>query len=281
MTVRPSALTLKLLRVFLLVVSLGSVHALAQESGSQTTLQSEPPAEEGTARVRLVHVAPNLGEATVTLTGRGDNAETFAPDAFDTLSYQEATDYVEVPAGDYTLELNGEEQGLREDVAFRKDNHYTLTLGGLVLPDEKEQADDETGFVDWLRGLFGGEERDAVALRVSAYDDDVSQVASDQMRVRLIDAAPAASGFDLVALKGDGSAEVAAGGLRFTDSSDFITLEADVTGLELRVANSAETFIDLSDTLAQGSAQTFIVTGTEFEGLPLEVIRLEDAQLPR
>ena len=278
MNLRPAASKLHLFYALFAVALLGSSVALAQT----TTLQPDESAKEGTALVRLVHVAPNLPAATVTLTSRGDNAETFTPDAFSNLSYGSATDYIELPAGDYWLTISGEGlQVLQKDVGFRKDNHHTLTLCGLVLPDAGAQADEETDFVDWLRRLFGGEQDDALALRVGAYDDDVSQVASDQQRVRVIDAAPAASDFDLVAIENDGSAEVVAGGLSFTDASDFVTLDAGVTGLELRVAGSAKTVIDLSDTLARGSAQTVIITGTEFEGLPLEALTLEDAQLPR
>ncbi|AHG04565.1 hypothetical protein HALDL1_13935 [Halobacterium sp. DL1] len=95
------------------------------------------PGEE-TARVRLVHASPDAPAVDVTAASSGDAL-------FDGVEYG-GSEYVEVPAGDYTLEVRGDTESNDGDVAAEFDvslsggSVYTAFAAGYLTPDD-EPAD--------------------------------------------------------------------------------------------------------------------------------------------
>ena len=91
-----------------------------------------------TARVRLVHASPDAPAVDVTLASNGDAL-------YDGVSYGESG-YVEVPAGDYTLQVRGDTESNDGDVAASFDlslaggQVYTAFAAGYLTPDD-EPAD--------------------------------------------------------------------------------------------------------------------------------------------
>jgi hypothetical protein len=91
-----------------------------------------------TARVRLVHASPDAPAVDVTLASSGDVL-------FDGVGFGESG-YVEVPAGDYTLQVRGDTESNDGDVAAEFDvspeggTVYTAFAAGYLTPDD-EPAD--------------------------------------------------------------------------------------------------------------------------------------------
>jgi hypothetical protein len=64
--------------------------------------------------------------------------------------------------------------------------------------------------------------------------------------------------------------------LYYQNESLYNDLDADVTGLELRIAGSDVVVVDLSEALAIGSAKTVFITGTELEQAPISGVIVSD-----
>ena len=88
------------------------------------------------ASVRLAHVAPDAPAVDVTI---AETNETL----FDNVTFQNATEYVNVPAGDYTLEIRGDTEGNDGDVVAEFDvsveggEVYTAFAAGYLTPDDE------------------------------------------------------------------------------------------------------------------------------------------------
>jgi hypothetical protein len=101
------------------------------------TDDTSAPADD-TARVRLVHASPDAPAVDVTLAAGGDPL-------FDGVDYGESGT-VEVPAGDYTLQVRGDTDSNDGDVAAEFDVSlaggaaYTAFAAGYLTPDD-EPAD--------------------------------------------------------------------------------------------------------------------------------------------
>jgi hypothetical protein len=99
--------------------------------------QNEPPGDD-MARVRAVHASPDAPAVDITVASSGDAL-------FDGVPYGESG-YVEVPAGDYTLQIRGDTEGNDGDVAAEFDvsveggQVYTAFAAGYLSPDD-EPAD--------------------------------------------------------------------------------------------------------------------------------------------
>jgi hypothetical protein len=97
---------------------------------------SDPGAE--TARVRVVHASPDAPAVDVTVESTGDAL-------FDGVAYGEAG-YVEVPAGEYTVQIRGDTESNDGDVVASFDldlaggGVYTAFAAGYLSPDD-EPAD--------------------------------------------------------------------------------------------------------------------------------------------
>ncbi|WP_240334602.1 DUF4397 domain-containing protein [Halorussus sp. MSC15.2] len=94
---------------------------------------------EGNASVRLIHASPDAPAVDVTVAGSGAVL-------YDNVTFGNATDYVEVPAGDYTLEVrpatenNDGEVVTTFDVSLESGTAYSAIASGYLTPDD-EPAD--------------------------------------------------------------------------------------------------------------------------------------------
>jgi hypothetical protein len=241
-----------------------------------------PPPED--AMLRLAQLSPNAEEVSITLTTDDDVAAP-ALDELEDLDYGEVSDYQVVPSGGYTVTItaSNEEETvtLEESINLSADNHYTLAVIGLVLAglDLEEEAA-EGGFLDWLRGLFTGEDardRDALGLRVELFDDDLDAVFGiDEARLRLVHAAPGLGDIDLVSTA-EAEDAVVIGGVSFGEASGFENVTA-TQNLEIHPAGSRAVLVDLSDAeIETGQVSTVFLIGTPVEEMPHEAVVVSDA----
>lgn len=262
--------------------SLGIVLALFSllwlTAGAQDAAQ-EPA--EAVAMVRAIHLSPNAPEVSLTLAGTAEDGAVVAPDEFSALSYQDSTEYVQLPAGEYTATVSAEGAPvLEQTVSFGADTAYTLTALGLVLPGEDAEADEGgDGFFDWLQGLFGGDDdqRDALALRLEVIQDDLDRsLLEGETSLRAVHASPGTEAIDIAFENERGSL---IGGLSYGEASRYVTTELlEGEGhLVVRIAGSSAVALDLSDVgLEPGTVNTILVTGTSLEDAPLSAIVLSN-----
>ncbi|WP_458204843.1 DUF4397 domain-containing protein [Haladaptatus sp. NG-SE-30] len=89
---------------------------------------------EGNASVRLLHVSPDAPPVDVTVEGTDTTL-------FDNVSFRNATEYVEVPAGDYTLEVrpatedDDGEVVATFDVTLNESTAYSAFAAGYIDPE--------------------------------------------------------------------------------------------------------------------------------------------------
>jgi len=253
--------------------------ALGTLAAAQDAQEETPPADPAVgatneAMVRFLHAAPNAEISNVVLTtGDGETAEV---EAFAGVGYGELTDYVAVPAVGYDVAVNlavveGEEAGGVEVPADALDTfageYYTIVLMGVVRPAEDAE---ETGFLDWLQGLFTDAD-DQFALRALVISD-LTQFAVDEneAEVRIVHVAPGTEAVDLVVVDAEGANVVHSVG--YGDVSGFDRLVPTGT-MELRVAGSEAPILDLSDQqVDSGASSTIFLIGTPVEAVPLEVV---------
>lgn len=261
--------------------SLGIVLALFSllwlTAGAQDAAQ-EPA--EAVAMVRAIHLSPNAPEVSVSLAGTAEDGAVVAPDEFNALSYQDSTQYVPLPAGEYTATVSAEGAPvLEQTVSFGADTAYTLTALGLVLPGEDAEADEGgDGFFEWLQGLFGGDDdqRDALALRLEVIQDDLDRsLLEGETSLRAVHASPGTEAIDIAFENERGSL---IGGLSYGETSRYVTTELLGEGqLVVRIAGSRAVALDLSDLgLEPGTVNTIFVTGTSLEDAPLSAIVLSN-----
>lgn len=270
---------------------------------AQETTQ-DPAEVQGVAMVRLVQLSPNATDVSVSFIAEEDEVSEAAPDEFAGLAYGETTDYMQVPAGDYRLSVRatGESELGETEISYEVEENFsagsytTLAVLGLVLPEEEFETDDEDeGFFAWLTGLFTGDDpgdRDALALRVESYADELTTpLEPNEVRLRVVHASPGTAEVDIVTEE-DGEDNVLISNLSYADASGYETLEQTPTQLEIRLAGSDATALDLLETpedpeladngatdaqLEGGMVHTIFITGTVVEEVPLEALILSDA----
>jgi sirohydrochlorin ferrochelatase len=117
------------------VAAVGELGDMADEPFEPLVLEDDnsDPGDD-TARVRLVHASPDAPAVDVTLASNGDAL-------YDGVAYGESG-YVEVPAGDYTLQVRGDTEGNDGDVVASFDvslaggQVYTGFAAGYLTPDD-------------------------------------------------------------------------------------------------------------------------------------------------
>ena len=124
------------------VAATGELGDMADQPFEPLVLADDTSAPGGdTARIRLVHASPDAPAVDVTLASNGDAV-------FDGVDYG-GTDTVEVPAGDYTLQVRGDTGSNDGDVAATFDvslaggQAYTAFAAGYLTPDDEPVG---TGF---------------------------------------------------------------------------------------------------------------------------------------
>lgn len=272
-----------------------SIAIVASAQAEQPAEQPVPPAEEVPARpiqpgivpphgllqsmVRFIHVAPNVEIQRVVLV---DTIEDVTREEIHDLAYLEVTDYVPVLEGDHEviIELAGVDQEeatqvvLDHTVSTIGGHHYTIALIGLTVPEDPASLDD--GFFAWLEDIFTPDRED-LALRTVVIED-IATVGLEptEADVRIVHAAPGTEAVELVHVEDPDTVDVLAR-VGYADVSAQSVVHPDVGRLEIRMATSDVTLIDLSDVdLAPGMMHTFILAGTPIEDVPIEVEVLQD-----
>lgn len=258
----------------------GAADDTADDAGAPApVVPATPPAADqqpDTAFVRVVQLSPATSvDVVLTPTEEG-----LAPVELAGLEYAAAPDYQAVTPGSYLVNatLAGSQDALFDPPTetFRAGDHYTVTISGLQVPgDDAAEAEAEgEGFGAWLRDLFGGGgDRDGLALRAVTYQDEVRDDATGH-RVRVVNAAPGSPAFDVVAIDAAGERHVLADGISFGDAVGPTDLVEDLTALQVTAAGSEVVAVDLSGQLPLPTDATLFITGTTFEGAPLDVLVL-------
>ncbi len=252
------------------------------------------------AMVRFVHAAPNADIDQVLLVSDEDAAAGLTIDAFDQTGYAEMTDYVAVPAGSYeitvVLAATEHDEAAAEAEAevapvvpaetfdASSGEYYTITLMGLMVPERvgepEEQADaTDEGFIAWLEGLFATEnDRGELELRVMVLDDEATtELEEDEVRVRVVHAAPGTEPVSLAVREADADDEAENGvelvqTVAYGEASGYHSVRPD-DHLEVRTEDGEAVILDLADqNLEPGMLHTIFVTGTPVEDMPIEAL---------
>lgn len=273
--------------VLALLLALGAAYGVAQGVGQPadpaTPAPEMAPAPEipDVAWVRLAHFSPNAPEITVNLEPTDEEAAgAFSPDQFPAIGYQNFTEYVEIPAGNYSVTAQGVEGTVEEEFSFARGSYYTLAAMGLVLPaevqaeqQEAEEEDEGGGFVSFFQNLFGNGDgdRDSLALQFQLLEDDLTRVPNEgETLVRVVHAAPGTEPVDL-AVTGEQGALV--NGVQFGNSSRYAAYEGALEDLEVRLSGSRAATLNLDAVnLVSGNLNTVFVVGTPVEEAPLTIM---------
>ena len=243
----------------------------------------EVPVESGmreftdVAWLRGLNLSPNVGDVDFNLVYTDDESmNPSIPEFMNAVGYEGHGTYVELPAGNYVLNLSG----LAEDelgFSVNGGRYYTLVVTGLELPPEAaEDNADEGGFMGWLRGIFGGDEDgDAYTLDLLLLEDDLYQtnLETDSL-VRVVNAAP---GTEAVTLAVTGESGTLTGSAAYGNATGNNRVNAaEFSGpLELRLAGARAATIPLEDvSLVPGTVNTVFLVGTPIEDAPLRALVL-------
>ena len=260
---------------------------MAQVQPTEPTTPAEPvqpaEAEPMPALVRVVNLSPNAQSVSIELRREAEDGEIVTSESLADLGYRDTTDYQQLDAGQYHVAVTADGTPAFEDtINVDTGGHHTIAILGLVLPEEATEAEEESGgFFEWLQGLFTGEnarDRDALELRVLTIRDELfAELEGDQRRVRVVHAAPGTAPIDLAVV---GERGQIIGDVEFGEASGYENLDEMVGDLEVRIAGSRATLLDLSDEgLEPGRIITVFVTGTPVEEVPIETVVLSTAPL--
>ncbi|MDS0222329.1 DUF4397 domain-containing protein [Haloarcula sp. S1AR25-5A] len=191
-----------------------------------------------TARVRLVHASPDAPAVDVTLASNGDAL-------YDGVEYG-GSGYVEVPEGDYTLQVRGDTESNDGDVVAEFDvslaggEVYTAFAAGYLSPDD-EPAD--TPFDLIVAQDTGGEMG--------------TETESEPASVRVAHMSPNAPNVDVYV---DGSAALE--DVPFGAVSDYLEVPAGARTIEITAAGDQDTSVFEGDvTVESGQMYTVAAAG--------------------
>jgi hypothetical protein len=224
------------------VAAAGEVGDEADEPFEPLVLEDDNSDPGGdTARVRVVHASPDAPAVDVTVASSGDAL-------FDGVAFGESGD-VEVPAGDYTLEVRGDTSGNDGDVVGSFDlslaggQVYTAFAAGYLSPDD----DPGDAAFDLLVSQDTG---DGGMVDVGTPSDGTS-------RVRVAHVSPNAPNVDVYVDDSAVLEDVAVGAV-----SDYLDVPAGTRAVEITAAGDPETSVFAGDvTVAADAAYTVAAAG--------------------
>lgn len=189
-------------------------------------------AAQDEARIRVLHASPDAPAVDVFLNG---------DKAVSDLAFDDITDYVDVPAGDYNVQVfpaPSDGTGtpvIDADVTLNANTDYTVAAVGLL-----------------------------ASIEPLVLVDDNSAPAAGEAKLRFVHASPDAPAVDIYA---EGAGVVVANA-SFKDASDYLNLPAATYNLEVRAAGTETVALDLPGvTLEEGRVYTAFAVGL-LEGEP-------------
>ena len=197
-------------------------------------------AQSDNAWVRIVHASPDAPAVDVWVNGEV---------AISGLAFGEATDYIELPGGDYDVAVTPAGAGAEDAVI-----EATLTL--------------ENGAAYTVAAV--GE---LAMIEPLVLQDNLAAPAEGMAHVRVVHAAPDAPAVDVAVADGPVLIE----GLAFKSASDYLPVEAMTYDLEVRPAGTEDVAIDVAGFNAEaGTVYTVMAIGLAGDG-SLSVLPLVDA----
>jgi hypothetical protein len=215
----------------LLVLGLALMTALALAA---------PAFAQGTAQVRVAHLAPDAPNVDVYV--NGEPVLTDVP-------YTTVSDYLSLPAGtqQVTVYATGDTTSpvIEAPVEIAAGGAYTVAAVGLV-------ADD--------------------SLTAQVYEDDLRAPASGNAKVRVVHASPDAGPVDVVPRGG----QALVAGLTFPEASPYAEVPAGTYTLDVNAAGTNQTALTVPDAaLASGGVYSAFAVGTVFAD-SLNVLLVQD-----
>jgi hypothetical protein len=212
--------------------SRAAIVAFAALAAAVLLLASTASAQDATSRVRVLHASPDAPAVDVYVNGG---------EAISDLAFSDITDYVELPAGDYAVQVfpagaNGEgDPVIDATLTLAAGSDYTVAAVGTLAEIEP-----------------------------LVLEDDNSAPPAGSAKVRFVHASPDAPAVDIYA-EGAG---VVVPNAAFKDASGYLELPADTYNLEVRAAGTDTVALDLPGvTLEAGNVYTAFAVGL-LEGEP-------------
>ncbi|MCU0303392.1 MAG: DUF4397 domain-containing protein [Thermoanaerobaculales bacterium] len=207
-----------------LIVVLASLPVDAAAPLNAVALADSPEGNMGGARVRVLHASPDAPSVDVWV----DGAKVFSD-----VEFEEATSFVEVPAGTYNVQVVP--AGLTEPVVIEADLELMAATDYTVVA------------TDVLAEIT------PVILTA-----DGSTPAPGNGWVRFLHASPDAPAVDIAVADGG---PVLFGNVAFQDSASYLPVPAGTYDLEARLAGTSTVVLGLRATVADGGVVTAVATG--------------------
>lgn len=189
-----------------------------------TGLPGRAAAAEGSARIRIVHAAPDTPPVDVLI-----DDQVLLSDA----QFPSIGEYVEVPAGAHTVSVTPTGKSAADAIMKTQGNFeaggvYTVAAVGLA------------------------------NVTAEIYRDDLAAPPAGQVRVRIIHTSPDAPGADVEVVDGPTLVE----NLAFTEASPYLTVAAGTYNLRLVIAGDNTVVVPLPNTTLQaGTIYDVVATG--------------------
>lgn len=228
------------------------------------------------AWVRVLNLSPNIGDVDFNLVSTNAEGGTVTtPEFMRAVEYEGHGTYVELPAGEYRMNLTGNADD-DETFTVNSGRFYTLVVLGLEVPPEAADDSDEGGFMNWLGGLFGGDDgSDAYDVDILLLEDNLYQTnLQNESMIRIVNAAP---GTEAVTMAVVGESGTLTGNAAYGDATGYNRINAsEFTGpVELRIGGSRAATIPLDEVdFTTGTVNTIFLVGTPVEAAPLRALVL-------
>lgn len=206
-------------------------------------LNDQPAPASGNASVRLAHVSPDAGPVDVTVNGTGEVL-------FDNVTFSNASEYAEVPAGNYSLSVR----------------RATANNSGPIVSSFSINATNATAYTVFAAGYVNpGRAPVGVSFEPITITDGLDTT------VRFVHVAPDAPSVD-VAISG----QVADEGLPYTGSTEYFEVPAGNRTITITPTNGTETLFEGQVELNASTNYTVVAAGEAGGDRPFQPIVLND-----
>lgn len=209
-----------------MLLTAGAAGTVGQEGEAEGRYDGD--ADDDRTRLRVAHASPDAPAVDVLVDGDA---------VLEDLEFRDVTDYLKVPAGEYTVEVGTSEDDAtvfgRVDVDLAAEDYTAVALG--------EVTCDDTEFT------------------VSLFEDtNRADLGDDEARERAIHASPDAPAVDVTV---DDGALTLFEDVAFGEASDYAVVPADSYEVEVRPADGCEAVFETDVTLDGGTTYTVFAVG--------------------